>query len=66
MEAAVAMTVLKRKIYDMGKDKLRKFRENETFRCLVQPATSEVLGCDHYLKGNWGRDFFGNDKINGS
>ena len=46
----------------MGKDKLRKFRENETFRCLVQPATSEVLNCDHPLKGSWGRDFFGNDK----
>lgn len=45
----------------MGKDKLRKFRENETFRCLVQPATSEVLGCDHPLKGKWGSDFFGND-----
>ena len=45
----------------MGKDKLRKFRENETFRCMVQPATSEVLGCNHPLKGNWGRDFFGND-----
>ena len=46
----------------MGKDKLRKFRENETFKCLIQPATSEVLGCDHPLKGNWGRDFFMNDK----
>ena len=45
----------------MGKDKLRKFRENETFRCLLQPATSEVLGCDHPLKGNWSRDVFGND-----
>ena len=46
----------------MGKDKLRKFKENETFRCLIQPATSEVLNCDHPRKGNWGRDFFGNDK----
>ena len=45
----------------MGKDKLRKFKENETFRCLVQPATSEVLNCDHPLKGRWGSDFFGND-----
>ena len=45
----------------MGKDKLRKFRENETFRCLLQPATSEVLGCDHPIKGNWGREMFGND-----
>ena len=46
----------------MGKDKLRKFKENETFRCLVQPTTAEVLGCDHPLKGRWGSDFFGNDK----
>ena len=45
----------------MGKDKLRKFRENETFKCLIQPATSEVLNCDHPMKGNWARDFFGND-----
>ena len=45
----------------MGKDKLRKFRENETFRCMVQPSTDQVLGCDHPLKGNWGRDMFGND-----
>ena len=45
----------------MGKDKLRKFRENETFICLLQPATSEVLGCDHPIKGNWGREMFGND-----
>ena len=45
----------------MGKDKLRKFRENETFKCLIQPSTSEVLNCDHPLKGNWGREVFGND-----
>lgn len=44
----------------MGKDKLRKFRENETFRCLVQPSTAEVLGTDHPLKGHWGERFFGN------
>ena len=46
----------------MGKDKLRKFRENETFACLVQPATDQVLGCDHPLKGHWGEKMFGNDK----
>ena len=45
----------------MGKDKLRKFRENETFRCLLQPATDEVLRRDHPIKGNWGRTMFGND-----
>lgn len=46
----------------MGKDKLRKFKENETFSCLVQPQTSEVLGCDHPLKGRWGSVFFHNDR----
>lgn len=45
----------------MGKDKLRKFKENETFSCLIQPSTSEVLGADHPVKGNWSRDIFGND-----
>lgn len=44
----------------MGKDKLRKFRENETFSCLIQPSTSEVLGTDHPLKGHWGEKMFGN------
>ncbi len=43
----------------MGKDKLRKFRENETFACLVQPSTSEVLGTDHPLKGHWNEKMFG-------
>lgn len=43
-----------------GKDKLRKFRENEGFSCLVQPSTAEVLGCDHRLKGRWNEDFFRN------
>ena len=53
----------------MGKDKLRKFRENETFACLVQPSADELLDRetgggavkDHSLKGHWARDFFGND-----
>ncbi len=45
----------------MGKDKLRKFKENETFRCLVQPRTEEVLGVDHPLKGHWNDSFFKND-----
>lgn len=43
-----------------GKDKLRKFRENETFPCLVQPATEEVLGRDYHLKGRWREEFFHN------
>ncbi len=44
-----------------GKDKIRKFRENETFKCLIQPTTEELLGKDHPLKGKWGKEIFGND-----
>lgn len=46
----------------MGKDKLRKFRENETFACFVQPDFDSVFAGDHPLKGHWGRDFFRNDR----
>lgn len=45
----------------MGKGKLRKFAENATFCCMVQPALDQVLHCDHPLKGRWGADFFHND-----
>lgn len=44
-----------------GKGKLWKFEENETFSCLVQPATEELLGVNHPLKGRWKSDFFKND-----
>lgn len=46
----------------MGKDKLRKFRENETFACLLQPPFESIFGADHPIKGHWGRDFFRNDR----
>lgn len=48
----------------MGHDKLRKFAENETFRCLLQPSASEALAngyenlCDHAIKGRWHPDMF--------
>ena len=45
----------------MGKGKLIRFRENETFSCLVQPATEEVLHQDHRLKGRWREEMFHND-----
>ena len=35
----------------MGKDKIRKFKENETFKCLIQPRMDEVIGKEHPLKG---------------
>jgi len=55
----------------MGHGKLKKFAENETFRCLLQPDASQVLDKepgsrelrlrDHAIKGHWGQDMFGND-----
>lgn len=50
----------------MGHDKLRKFAENETFACLLQPSSEELLSDgyvslkDHPVKGHWG-EFFHND-----
>lgn len=43
-----------------GKDKQRKFRENLTFECLIQPTTIELLGHDHPLKGKWHEKVFKN------
>ena len=50
----------------MGHGKLKKFAENETFRCLLQPAADEVLAGrgkdfllkDHPVKGHWNELFF--------
>ena len=45
-----------------SKNKLKRFRENETFSNVVQP-TREALTAENFeLKGNWSRDFFKNDK----
>ncbi|WP_300730454.1 tRNA (guanosine(46)-N7)-methyltransferase TrmB [uncultured Rikenella sp.] len=46
----------------MGKNKLKKFSENLTFRCLIQPQFEEVFRRDHPLKGRWRSEFFGNDR----
>ena len=47
----------------MGKGKLKKFQENETFTCLIQPTTEEVLGKDHPLKGHWRQQFHNDHPI---
>lgn len=44
-----------------GKNKIGKFRENETFSCLIQPDTEEIMKIDHPLKGKWS-EFFHNDR----
>ena len=53
-------------IRKMGHGKLKKFAENETFRCLLQPAADEVLAGrgkdfllkDHPVKGHWNDEMF--------
>ena len=51
----------------MGHDKLRKFAENETFSCLLQPSAEELLQDgyfnlrDHAVKGRWGERFADSD-----
>lgn len=44
-----------------SKNKLRRFRENETFDNVVQPSREEVMGDLLKLKGNWRKNFFKND-----
>ena len=57
----------------MGHDKLRKFAENETFACLLQPDASKVLDKsgdpseglrlnDHPVKGRWNETMFAKDQ----
>ena len=44
----------------MGKDKLKRFAENLTFACFVQPEFDQMFRTDHQLKGRWHEDFFHN------
>lgn len=44
----------------MGKDKLKRFAENENFNCLFQPEFDEVFRKDYKLKGRWHSDVFNN------
>lgn len=45
----------------MGKNKLKKFAENETFANLFQPAFDDVWRKDHPIKGKWNQSFFKNN-----
>ena len=40
--------------------KLEKFRQNSTFKCLLQPKMEEVFRKDYGLKGKWNQEVFGN------
>jgi len=44
-----------------SKNKLKRFKENETFANVVQPTREEVVNNTLNLKGNWGQKLFQND-----
>jgi len=44
----------------MGKDKLKRFKENSSFTNLIQPKIIFPPE-DHALRGNWKKDFFKNN-----
>ena len=43
-----------------SKNKLKRFKENETFKNVVQPNREEITNGTFSLKGKW-NEFFGND-----
>ncbi len=44
-----------------SKNKLKRFRENETFSNVVQPSREELVNGSFAYKGKWNSDFFKND-----
>lgn len=45
-----------------SKNKLKRFKENETFANVIQPTRDEAVGGGFPLKGKWRSDFFKNDR----
>ncbi|MGB1232469.1 MAG: tRNA (guanosine(46)-N7)-methyltransferase TrmB, partial [Winogradskyella sp.] len=44
-----------------SKNKLKRFRENETFNNVFQPTRDELVKEPYKLKGNWRPNVFKND-----
>lgn len=44
-----------------SKNKLKRFRENDTFSNVIQPTREEIVANKFPLKGKWNTDFFKND-----
>ena len=44
-----------------SKNKLKRFKENETFANVIQPGRAQVMDGHFELKGRWSEDFFKND-----
>ncbi len=45
----------------MGKKKLQRFAEIETFNHVMQPSFDEIFNKSYKLKGIWSKEFFGNN-----
>jgi tRNA (guanine-N7-)-methyltransferase len=46
----------------VGKNKLQRFAEMETFPNVIQPSLDEITNKDYPLKGKWSENFFKNNK----
>ena len=44
-----------------SKNKLKRFRENETFKNVFQPTREELTEQQYEHKGQWNANFFKND-----
>lgn len=44
-----------------SKNKLKRFRENETFHNVIQPTREALVDAEFLLKGKWRTDFFNNN-----
>jgi len=44
----------------VGKDKLKRWKELEEFKNVIQPGYNELVNKDHYLKGHWNELYFKN------
>jgi len=44
-----------------SKNKLKRFRENETFNNVFQPTREELVNQSYVLKGNWNATYFKNN-----
>ena len=44
-----------------SKNKLKRFKENETFKNVFQPKRDDLVGSEYELKGQWNTSVFKND-----
>lgn len=57
----ICLILSKIKLEVGSKNKLKRFKENETFTNVFQPTREEVVSDQFPLKGKWSSDFFKND-----